>query len=309
MGIDTSQAESFLRDHFQTSVCDVAHIGAGAWSQCFGFRLGTDELAIRFGKFVEDFQKDQRAGAFASTDLPIPQVSEISEAFDGYFAISQRVHGMPLEGVNAAQWRALVPAVAAALEAMRLADVSSTTGIGGWGSDGNAAGRSWRDHLLSVAEDTPAKRSHGWRKRLQAWPEGVATFEWGYELLQRVASDDVTRDLAHCDLINRNVLVEADKITGIFDWGCSIYGDHLYELAWFEFWSPWYPEMDLSLLRAELMRRWQKRGEMPANMRERLAACHLHIGLDHLAYNAFTGDGVNLLATAKRMRELVSTTA
>ncbi len=89
----------------------------------------------------------------------------------------------------------------------------------------------WRDYLLMAGEDTPAKRTHGWRKRLEKLPEGVAAFEWGYDLLKRVASDDVPRCLVHCDLINRNVLVAGGKINGVFDWGCSIYGDHLYELG------------------------------------------------------------------------------
>lgn len=305
MTIDTQQASAFLQDYFHGEASDVALIGAGAWSQCFGFRLGAQERAIRFGRHLDDFQKDQRAGAFASPDLPIPQVSEIGAAFDGYYAISTRVHGAPLESVNAAQWRALAPAVAAAMEAMRLADVASTVGIGGWGSDGNALDVDWRDYLLMAGVDSPDKRTHGWHKKLEASPEGMAAFEWGYNLLQRIASNDVPRCLAHCDLINRNVLVDADKITGVFDWGCSIYGDSLYDLAWFEFWSPWYPEMDLSLLRSELERRWREAGARPLNMAKRLTACHLHIGLDHLGYNAFTGDNVNLLATAKRMRELV----
>lgn len=305
MTIDTQQANAFLQDHFRGEATDVALVGAGAWSQCFGFRIGDTEFAIRFGKHVDDFQKDQRAGAFASPDLPIPQVSEVGEAFDGYYAISQRVYGVPLENVSAAQWRALVPAVAAALEAMRHADLSATRGIGGWGEDGNALDVSWREYLLRVGVDAPEKRTHGWLKKLEASPEGMATFEWGYNLLRRFASDDVPRCLAHCDLINRNVLVEDDKIAGVFDWGCSIYGDSLYDLAWFEFWSPWYPEMDLSLLRAELEQRWRDAGDPPANIAERLAACHLHIGLDHLGYNAFTGNETNLLGTAKRMRTLI----
>jgi hygromycin-B 4-O-kinase len=307
--IDIQQAQDFLSDHFRGKASDVATIGAGAWSQCFGFRLGHDELAIRFGRHVDDFQKDQRAGVFAGADLPIPQVTEIGTAFDGYYAISTRAHGVPLESADAVQWRVLVPAVAAALEAMRHADIALTKGIGGWGEDGNALDVGWREYLLLVGEDTPAKRTHGWLKKLEASPEGMATFEWGFKLLQRLASDDVPRSLLHCDLINRNVLVADDKIAGVFDWGCSIYGDHLYDLAWFEFWSPWFPEMDLSLLRNELERRWRDAGDLPRNMAERLAACHLHIGLDHLGYNAFTGDTVNLLATAKRMRDLVERTA
>jgi hygromycin-B 4-O-kinase len=306
MTIDIQQAQDFVSDHFRGKATDIAPIGAGAWSQCFGFRLGHDEFVIRFGQNGDDYHKDQRAGAFACADLPIPQVTEIGAAFDGWYAISQRVQGMPLESVNAAQWRALAPAVASAMEAMRQADISHCKGMGGWGADGHALDVTWREYVLMAGADAPIKRTHGWLKLLESWPEGIATFAWGHDLLQRLASDDVPRTLLHCDLINRNVLVDENKIAGVFDWGCSLYGDHLYDLAWFEFWSPWYPEMDVSLLQNELMNRWQESGEAPRNMAERLAVCHLHIGLDHLGYNAFTGDTVNLLATAKRMRELVN---
>jgi hygromycin-B 4-O-kinase len=91
----------------------------------------------------------------------------------------------------------------------------------------------------------------------------------------------------------------------VFDWGCSIYGDHLYELAWFDFWSPWFPELDMQLLHAELEQRWRDAGYSPANKKERLDACHLHIGLDHLGYNAFQGDWANVIATAERMKALI----
>lgn len=305
MSIEQTQAEEFLKNHFDETPAKVELIGAGAWSQCFGFQLGRQELAVRFGRHVEDFRKDQLAHAFASDNLPIPEVTEIGEAFNGYYAISERVHGVPLESVNAAQWRALVPSIAAAMEAMRLADISSNPGIGGWGMDGHALDVGWREYLLLVGEDTPAKRTHGWMKRLEQSSKGMAAFEWGFDLLQRVASDDVPRCLVHCDLVNRNVLVAGDNIAGVFDWGCSIYGDHLYELAWFDFWSPWMPELDVQLLHSELERRWRDAGYVPANKEARLAACHLHIGLDHLGYNAFQGDWANVTATAERMRALI----
>jgi hypothetical protein len=48
-------------------------------------------------------------------------------------------------------------------------------------------------------------------------------------------------------------------------------------------------------------------GYWPPNLAARLSACSLHIGLDHLAYNAFRGDWQTLEATAARMRELVGT--
>jgi hygromycin-B 4-O-kinase len=304
--IDAPQAHAFLAAHFDPAATAVERIGAGAWSQAFGFRRGADDLVVRFGHHVDDFRKDERAYAFATPDLPIPEVLRIGPAFDGYYAISRRANGVVLESLDADGWQAIFPALVAAFEAMRLANLAGTTGFGSWGgATGAAEQSSWPKHLLLVGEDRPEQRTHGWRARLADSPEDEATFAWGFELLKQVLDDSAPRSLIHADLINRNVLVQGERITGVFDWGCARYGDHLYDLAWFEFWSPWYPELDMAVMRATLEARWRAVGYVPHNQAARLLACHLHIGLDHLAYNAFRGNQENLRATADRMRAVI----
>jgi len=303
--VDIEQAQAFLTQHFGAAPSEIFPLGEGAWSQCFGFVHQDRNLVIRFGKYVDDFQKDQLAHTFASPDLPIPEVLEIGTALDGYFAISTRVVGIPLESVTAEQWLALVPAVVAALEALRTADLSATEGFGGWGADRRASHKSWRSRLLEVAEDRPDQRGYGWHKALATSAEGQATFDWGLALLKQIADDTVPRSLLHGDLTNRNVLVQGEKITGVFDWGCSTYGDHLYDLAWFEFWSPWQPQLDLAALRTALKQRWAERDYKPEAKEARLKACYLHIGLEHLAYHAQLGNWTTLLEIAKQMRALV----
>ena len=178
--------------------------------------------------------------------------------------------------------------------------------MGAGGDRGIAPYASWSEHLLAVVEDTPQHRTHGWRAKLATAPQDDATFTWGFELLKQVASDEVPRCLTHCDLINRNVLVDNAAISGVFDWGCSLYGDHLYDLAWFEFWAPWYPKLDMQILRSALEQRWRDVAYIPEEQAARLMACYLHIGLDHLAYNAYLGDWAALSATAARMKALVA---
>ena len=59
-------------------------------------------------------------------------------------------------------------------------------------------------------------------------------------------------------------------------------------------------------LRSELEGRWAEIGYVPENKQSRLMACYLHIGLEHLAYNAYLEDWSSLLATAERMLTLVT---
>jgi hypothetical protein len=178
---------------------------------------------------------------FAGPALPIPAVLELGEAFDGYYAIAERVYGGYIDDVDEAQMRSLLPALLAALDAMRLADLSHTTGYGGWDVAGNAPHVSWRSALLDVANDRPGDRIHGWRARLAASAMGSGPFDVAYRRLESLAGGlpDV-RCLIHSDLLHYNVLVEGERITGVLDWGCAMTGDFLYDLAWLCFWQPWY---------------------------------------------------------------------
>ena len=86
--VNLSQARAFLASYLDAEPSEVALIGEGAWSRCFGFQRGDEELVIRFGNYLDDFRKDQLASAYAAPDLPIPQVLDVGIAFDGYYAIS-----------------------------------------------------------------------------------------------------------------------------------------------------------------------------------------------------------------------------
>lgn len=88
--VDIKQAEEFLVGKLGSAPQELKLIGEGAWSRCFGFRQGEQELAIRFGRYLNDFRKDQLAYAYATPELPIPEVLEIGAAFDGYYALASR---------------------------------------------------------------------------------------------------------------------------------------------------------------------------------------------------------------------------
>ncbi len=298
--------QQFLAEQFDPTASDVAPAGAGSWSRAFSFRRGDEALIVRFGHHDDDFAKDRVAFRYRAPGLPVPEVLAVGPAFDGYYAISRRVYGVPLELVTGEQWRTAIPSVVALLEALRLADTSGTSGFGGWDGDGLARHTRWSAHLLAVADDSPSRRTFGWRTRLAASATGQAAFDWGFAHLQQVLDDTAPRALIHADLLNRNVLVENGAVSGVFDWGCATYGDHLYDLAWFVFWAPWHPNLDVPLLRTALERRWREAGYWPHNLEARLRACALHIGLDHLAYNAYREDWEALDATAQRMRALAS---
>jgi len=300
-GISSGDAREFLTAHLGRDVDDVDLVGEGAWSRCFGFVDDGLERVIRFGNFLDDFEKDRRAASFAAPALPVPEISEIGEALGGYFAISTRAYGEPLETLDQREWNAVLPHVFAALDVLREIDTSDTSGYGGWDWRGEAQCASWRDFLLSVEADTPERRTYGWRQRLAESPVGDDPFATGMRRLFELADAfPVERSVVHADLINRNVLVDAGRITAVFDWGCSFYGDFLYDVAWLEFWAPWHPALAATDIRAEARRHYTAIGLDVPDFDARLRCCLIHIGLDHQAYCAYTGQRDELQAVTER---------
>src|SRR5262249_44494864 len=147
------------------SAGSVAELGGGDWSRAFSFRLDTRDLVARFGRYLEDFVRDQKAMAFARPELPVPAVLEVGEALGGFYAISERHFGAFLETLDERQWRKLLPALLRGLDALR--EIPPPGSGVDWASDDVSGPTSWRQWLVESLEDRPGERVSGWRSRLR----------------------------------------------------------------------------------------------------------------------------------------------
>jgi hygromycin-B 4-O-kinase len=306
--IDLDMAAAFLATRFGDKAGDVTVVPQGEWSRADAFRKDGADRIIRFGSRVEEFQKDRVAARFASPDLPIPAVLEIGEANDGYYAISVRGFGEFLEDLDEPTLRRALPSVLRMLDAMRAVPLASTVGAGSWHGDGLADRATWRAFLLGAATDHPDRRTHGWRARLGTRPAAEATFTEAFELLESlVDACPEIRHVIHSDLLHGNVLVADNRIAAVFDWQCALYGDFLYDVAWFTFWSAWYPALAAVDFRGEVLRHYREIGLDVPELAERVQCYEIHIGLDSMAYSAFVGDWTHLDWTARRTLEVSAT--
>jgi len=301
-----SDVQTFLRGRFGDDVTSVAELPQqGVWSNVYEFHRGRDHYIARFSAHSEDFQKDRIAARHSSPDLPIPPIVEIGEAFGGSFAISERATGEFLDSLDGQRMRRVLPSLFAALDAMRVADISSATGYGVWRGDGTAPHATWREALLDVARDRPSRTSSSWRSALESSPTGTGPFDEAFgRMRQLVDRCPEQRYLVHSDLPHHNVFVQDDRLTAVIDWGSSLYGDFLYEVAWLSFWWPWYPAWaDIDIAR-EAAYHYESIGLAVPAYAERIRCYEIEIGLSGQAWYAPRGEWANLETAARRTLEL-----
>ena len=301
------EAQRFLREHGHDAR-ELEPLTGGLWSAAFGFAEGEREYVVRFHDRRDDLEKDRFAGRWASPWLRTPRIVDIGDSGRGGYGISERVHGTPLDALDEAGMRRVLPSLLRSLDAIRDANVGATHGYGLWHGDGNGERASWRDTLLDLGDgrDRMAER----RAFLATTRIGVAEFDLALSRLRELLpSCPDERHLVHNDLLNFNVLAD-DAGVVLLDWGASIYGDFLYDAALLVFWwpHPLYAKWSRIDIRTEVERHHKAtRLEIP-HVAERLLCCELHIGLDHIAFQAEHQMWDHAAWTARRTRELALST-
>jgi aminoglycoside phosphotransferase (APT) family kinase protein len=297
--------KSFLDEYFGESVDHVELLGAGDWSRAFAFDHEGRALVARFGKYREDFEMDRIAMDFARPGLPVPRVLDIGPAFGESFAISERHVGRFLDSIGTNESERLAQGVLQLLDALRDVPVDQNASARWPGVEPHL---SWRDWLTTSVEDDGNERVGGWRTELAKAPEIEAVYTRSVrEMLALVADVPATLHVVHRDLLNRNVLVDDTcQVTAVYDWGCSIYGDYLFDVAWFTFWAPWMPGLGTLDMAERVRSHLRETGADVTNFDERLRCYELQIGAEHLGYQTVMNDPAERAKVAARLNEVLS---
>ena len=71
----------WLAEYLGRDPSGVARVGAGSWSTGFAFDVADESFIVRFGVYVDDFDKDRLAATYGCDRLPIPHVHSIGARF------------------------------------------------------------------------------------------------------------------------------------------------------------------------------------------------------------------------------------
>lgn len=297
----------FVSRRYGARATEPMLLGAGEWSKAYAFLLDGREAVIRFGAESEDVAKDEAMSRFNTAALPIPGVVERGATDPGFFCVSERAHGDYLDDLDEPGMRAVLPALFSAIDGIRAVPVDAAAGYGVWGADGIAPHASWCAALLAVGREPERPRVAGWRAALQSSPRGQAAFDAAFNAVAALAPGmPGARHVVHSDLLNRNVLVDGARVTAVLDWGSSLIGDWLYDVAWLLFWWPWYPAWREIDLRSAFEHHCSAAGALPLELEARLRCYQLHIGLESIGYSALKHRWGDVEWTARRIHSVLS---
>ncbi|HEY8655550.1 MAG TPA: aminoglycoside phosphotransferase family protein [Candidatus Limnocylindria bacterium] len=302
--MDEGAAREFLHRRFGPEA-RISAMSPGEWSAVYLVQAAGAELVARFSAFEEDFEKDAHVVRYASAALPIPRIIEGGPLGDGFFAIAARMPGEHVDELDEIGLRRVLPSLFAALDAMRTIDLTAASGFGGWRADGRTQHPTWRAFLLGVATDVSTRGGIGARDQLEGSAAGLAAFDEGLGRMRSLVGHcPEDRHLVHDDLVNRNVLVDGDRVSAVLDWGSSLYGDFLYDLAKLVFYQPWYPAWESIDFVAEAGAHYGAIGLAVPSFAERLTCYSLRIGLADMAYSAFRERWEQVELKALRVMEI-----
>lgn len=297
---------SFLQKSHHQEISNIASASGGDWSQAFFYEVGGQSKVIRFSKTDEDFLKDRFAYRYNSPALPIPKIEEIGQVSDGFYAISQKIEGEMVDNLTGEQMARFTPQIFSLFNSLRLANISDTTGYGGWSAEGKGANDSWREFLASVNIYDSVSRVD-WRDGLSSREETRALFDRVYQeltgLLEYCPED---RHLIHNDLLHFNLITNENRVVGVIDWGCSLYGDFLYDLAMFDLWKFYYPSMACIDWKGEVKKYFENIGVELPNFDKRLKCYQCHLALDAIKYTVFKNNEKDLKLITDRIKEIIS---
>jgi aminoglycoside phosphotransferase (APT) family kinase protein len=291
------EIQALLTDRHGGPVTDLTPLRGGFWSSAYSYVADGRELVLRLGSMREGFEADRAAMAYASPDLPVPEVVEIGDAFGASYAISVRHHGGFLEDLDPALARTGGDTLLRLLLALRAAPVQPSDRTD-----------HWREWLLSCLVDDPRRTVSGWRASITADPALDRTYTACEQRIGDLVDVCPQRsDLVHGDLLHQNVLItpDASRVTAVFSWKCSLRGDFLYDVAWCTFWGDsFYPGIAAADPWGRVLAALEGSDAL-TDAALRHHCYELHVGATHLAWNTWVKNEENLTRTAEHTAHLL----
>jgi hygromycin-B 4-O-kinase len=274
-----------------------APVSEGMESRVLAYTWDQEEFILRVHPKSFGFHKDRFCYQhFAAPGLPIPEIVEVGTFDTAHaYSLSRKLPGVTLQDSPASVLRQLAPRVSGIRKRIASSPLPVQEGFGRFDAQGCAEYASWKAFLQSTVHS----KERDWER---LFSQKILDFQTLQPVLQHflelTGECPEVRELVHGDFGSNNVLTEGERITGVLDWDCALYGDSLLDVAGSFFWSPW---LECMQIQAEHFER-ELQNEPQFSLR--LQCYQLWCGLEELYENAQADNPVLLTWLVNRTLEV-----
>ncbi len=296
--IDEKEVLLFLQKNIDPQITSLEFLKGGEMSQAFSYASSEKDYVIRLYKNDEAFKKDKFAyDNYSSVKLSIPKVYEIGKFSETlYYCISSLIKGTILDLLSFELQGKMIDKELDIMHAIHNTKVVGN-GYGWWDENGNGTYTSWNNYILHKKDEIYSNWEMLYKNSFLEKEMIDIIYQ---EINKLVAFLPENRYLVHADLGWSNEISDNTNITGVFDWGNSVYGDFLYDVSFKHFWSS-----DSQFLQRYLDSLDKNEFNLK-HVEERTRCYLLHIGLGVLGFFAESGQKDKYDKNKKRIEGLLS---
>ena len=238
--VSPDDVQMLLATQFTRPISNLVQLTVGSVARIFSFEVDGKRFVIRFnaGNHLDFGKEEAIFRLLAGSTVPVPPMIARGTLGDLQWAISAWIDGEHHDALPPAEFAAMTSQIIATLDAIHHTDISTTTGFGYFGANLTGKSATWREHLLSIREDSPSGMVPSWGGLFATTRLDESLIRELFRRIERLVDNcPEERRLIHGDFGFDNVLVQDGRVTAVLDWLNAQFGDFLYDVAWLDFWS------------------------------------------------------------------------
>ncbi|QAA33463.1 phosphotransferase family protein [Clostridium manihotivorum] len=217
----------------RSKIDNIKEASSGKIKRVYFFNFQNKEYVICFAKDNTEFEVESYLqDRFDKAKIPSPKVLNKGCYKDYYYAISEKLYGIPICDLDKEEVESSLPSIMDTLKNIHSIDISSTLGYGWLNSNKNGQFKTFEEFLRHFF----SKEIQGfWKDWYELFEKSFLDYEVFMELYRKMIKlapyCEGKRYLVHSDFHYNNVLVSNSKVTGVIDWGGVSYLDYFFDIS------------------------------------------------------------------------------
>lgn len=285
-------------------ISSVERVAEGKIASTFDCEANNEHFIVQFNQpnMATSYRKERFfATRFQEAGIPVREVVGNGEFAGSMYTVAKRVEGSALSNLTPELFEEALPSVFTVLRALDSIDIGDTSGFGWYDKNGVGNHDAWLGHLSQIQNEEPGMYYGHWYRLFDATFLERDRFDRYFSKMVALAADlDFPRRLVHGGFGYNNLLVNNREVSVVLDWQDSLFGDHLKDIAYMDYWPSGFDLPRLYEMHCK------DHGAHHVSFYRRIAVCKLYQGLDSMRYFAKVGNKNAYHATIRLVEKVYS---